>query len=453
MMTGFMALGVFLQGFGHHQAAWHHPANDLDSEFSLPHYVRLTQIAERGTLDFVFLADVMGWRDYEMETMQHMPRAAVFEPVTLLTALAMHTDKIGLVATASTSYYEPYVVARLFGSLDVLSGGRAGWNLVTSTTESEARNFNRSQQTAHGERYARAEEFAAVVQGLWDSWDENAFPRDRETGVFFDVNRVRRLNFEGEHFSVRGPLNVPRSPQGRPIVVQAGSSDAGKTLASKTADLVFTAQPTIEDARLFYADLKGRVVAAGRHPDQVKILAGIVPTLGRSEAEARDRYEELQTLLSPAMGLAQLRDLFGGFDLGGYDLDGPLPEIPETEGGKTRRQILIDIARRDKLTIRQLYGKVAAARGFLSIVGTPERIADELEQWFRSDAADGFNLMPSVMSRDLQEFVALVVPILQSRGLMKTAYLGATLRENLGLEKPVSGFRPRGAGPGRLDRD
>jgi alkanesulfonate monooxygenase len=443
MMAGFMVLGVFLQGFGHHQAAWHHPANDLDSEFSLPHYLKLTQIAERGILDFVFLADVMGWRDYEMETMQHMPRAAVFEPVTLLTALAMHTHKIGLIATASTSYYEPYVVARLFGSLDSLSGGRAGWNLVTSTTEAEAQNFNRSQQTPHGERYARAEEFAAVVLGLWDSWDENAFPRDRETGVFFDVNRVKRLNFEGKHFTVRGPLNVPRSPQGRPIVVQAGSSDAGKALASKTADLVFTAQPTLEAAQTFYADLKRRVAASGRAPDQVKVLAGVVPTLGRTEADAQERYEELQTLLPPVMGLAQLRDLFGGFDLSGYDLDGPLPEIPETEGGKTRRQILIDIARRDNLTIRQLYGKVAAARGFLSLVGTPDHIADTLEQWFRSGAADGFNLMPSVMDRDLQEFVDLVVPILQKRGLMKTAYHGRTLRENLGLDQPISGFRRR----------
>ncbi|MCX8997432.1 LLM class flavin-dependent oxidoreductase [Rhizobiaceae bacterium BDR2-2] len=440
-MARKLALGAFLHGFGHHQAGWRHPSTDPDSEFSLRHYVKLATIAERGTFDLVFLADAAGWRDWEVDTMKHMSRSAILEPLTLLTALAVSTSRIGLVATASTTYYEPYTVARLFASIDHISGGRAGWNLVTSTTESEARNFSLAAQIPHSERYARADEFAEVVRGLWDSWDDDAFPRDKETALYFDPDRVRRLNHKGKYFSVQGPLNVPRSPQGHPVMVQAGSSEAGRELASKTADLVFTAQPTIEAAQAFYADLKGRMAAHGRAPDELRILPGIVPTIGRTLAEAEARQQELQELVPPAVGLAQLRDLFGGFDLSGYPLDGPLPDIPETEGGKTRRQILIDMARCENLSIRQLYQKTTAARGFLSIVGTPEMVADEMQRWFEEGAADGFNVMAPVMSRDLEDFVDLVVPILKERGLMHDAYVGTTLREHLGLRRPLSPFR------------
>jgi FMN-dependent oxidoreductase (nitrilotriacetate monooxygenase family) len=439
-MSKKLALGAFLHGFGHHQSGWRHPSTDPNSEFSLDHYIKLAKIAERGTFDLLFLADAAGWRDWELDTMKHMPRSAVFEPLTLLTALAVSTSKIGLVATASTTYFEPFTVARMFASIDHLSGGRAGWNLVTSTTESEAQNFSLAAQIPHSERYARAEEFAQVVRGLWDSWDDDAFPRDKETAIYFDPDRVRRLNHVGQYFSVRGPLNVARSPQGHPIMVQAGSSEAGRELASKTADLVFTAQPTIEAAQAFYADLKARMAQYGRAPDQLRILPGIVPTIGRTLAEAEARQQELQELVPPAVGLAQLKDLFGGFDLSQYPIDGPLPEIPETEGGKTRRQILIDMARRENLSIRQLYQKTTAARGFLSVVGTPEMVADEIQRWFDNGAADGFNLMAPVMSRDLEDFVDLVVPILKGRGLMNKDYVGETLREHLGLARPTPRF-------------
>ena len=439
-MSSHMSLGAFLHGFGHHQSAWRHPSTDIDSEFSLDHYAKLAGIAERGRFDMVFLADVAGWRDWESETMKHMPRSAVFEPVTLLTALAMKTSHIGLVATASTSYYEPFVIARLYSSIDSLSGGRVGWNLVTSTTESEAQNFGLTSQIPHSKRYERAEEFATVVKGLWDSWADDAFVRDKETSVYFDPKKVKELNHVGNFFSVKGPLNSPRAPQGHPVVVQAGSSEAGRELAAKTADVIFTAQPKIEDAQAFYADVKGRVAKHGRRPDQLKILPGVVATIGRTMAEAQEKYDEMQSLVPPAVGLAQLRDLFGGFDLSSYPLDGPLPEIPETEGGKTRRQILIDMARRENLTIRQLYQRATAARGFLSLIGTPEMVADELERWFKGGAADGFNIMPPVMSHDLEDFVDLVVPILQERGLFRTDYAEKTLRGHLGLERPVSPF-------------
>jgi FMN-dependent oxidoreductase (nitrilotriacetate monooxygenase family) len=433
-----LAFGAFLHGFGHHQSGWRHPSTDPDSEFSLQHYVKLAQIAERGTFDIAFLADAAGWRDWEVDTMKHMPRSAILEPVTLLTALAVSTKNIGLVATASTTYYEPYTVARMFASIDHISNGRAGWNLVTSTTESEAQNFSRAAQVPHAERYERAKEFATVVRGLWDSWDDDAFPRNKETALYFDPDKVRRLNHQGKHFSVRGPLNVPRSPQGHPLMVQAGSSDAGKELAAETAELVFTAQPTIEAAQAFYADLKERMAKYGRAGDDLRILPGIVPIIGATVEDAEARQAELQELVPPAVGLAQLRDLFGGFDLSSYPIDGSLPDIPETEGGKTRRQILIDMARRENLSIRQLYQKTTAARGFLSIVGTAEMVADEIQRWFENGAADGFNVMAPVMSRDLEDFVDHVVPILKARSLMNEDYVGTTLRDHLGLARPLS---------------
>jgi FMN-dependent oxidoreductase (nitrilotriacetate monooxygenase family) len=433
-----MKLGAFLHGFGHHQAGWRHPSTAIDQEFSFDHYARMAQTAERGCFDLVFLADSTGIRDFELEPLSRTARAAVFEPLTLLAALSVVTRHVGLIATASTTYGEPYTVARKFASLDLLSGGRAGWNLVTSATESEAMNFHLDRQIPHGDRYRRADEFADVVIGLWDSWAPDAFPRDKASGRYFDPAKLRFLNHRGEHFGVRGPLNAPRSPQGRPIIVQAGSSEEGKELAARTADLVFTAQPALRAAKAFYADLKGRMAKHGRDPESLKVMPGLLPIVGATEAEAQAKFEELQGLIHPAIGIAQLSELLGRFDLRPYDPDGPLPEIPETTGGVSRRQVLIDMARRDRLTIRQLYQRVAAARGFLPAIGTARQIADTLEQWIDERGADGFNLMAPVAPRDLEEFVDQVVPELQRRGLMRSAYDGPTLRQNLGLPMPAS---------------
>ncbi len=433
-----MKLGAFLHGFGHHQAGWRHPSTAIDQEFSFAHYARMAQTAERGCFDLVFLADSTGIRDFELEALSRTARAAVFEPITLLAALSVVTTHIGLIATASTTYSEPYTIARKYASLDMLSGGRSGWNLVTSATDSEAKNFHLDRQVPHGDRYARAGEFADVVMGLWDSWAPDAFPRDKDSGRFFDPEKLRFLNHRGEHFGVRGPLNAPRSPQGRPIIVQAGSSEDGKNLAARTADVVFTAQPTLAAGKAFYADLKGRMAQYGRDPDALKIMPGLLPIVGATEAEAQAKFQELQELIHPSIGLAQLSELLGRFDLSPYDVDGPLPEIPATDGGVSRRQVLIDMARRDNLTIRQLWQRVAAARGFLPAIGTATQIADTLEQWIEEGGADGFNLMAPVAARDLEEFVEHVVPELQRRGLVRTGYSATTLRGHLGLAEPAS---------------
>jgi len=437
-MSEYMHLGAFLHGFGHHQAAWRHPSTNIDSEFSFEHYLKLTQIAERGCFDLVFLADSAGFRDWDLEALRRMPRVAVIEPITLLAALAVSTKNIGLVATASTTYNEPYTIARMFASLDILSGGRIGWNLVTSTSESEAMNYHLTQQIAHGSRYERAAEFAAVVDGLWQSWGKDAFLRDKASGLYFDPEKLNTLNHKGEHFSVRGPLNAPPSPQGKPVIVQAGSSEDGKALAARTADVVFTAQPNLAAAQAFYNDLKGRMNAFDRAPSALKILPGMLPIVGETREEAQSLFDEMQTLVHQDIGLAQLKDLFGGFDLSSYDLDGPLPPIPETNGGKSRQQLLIDMAHRENLSIRQLYQRTTAARGFLPLVGTATDIADAMEQWFTQGAADGFNIMAPVMPRDLEAFVDHVVPELQRRGLMQRVYSDKTLRGRLGVPVPVA---------------
>ncbi|WP_431284708.1 LLM class flavin-dependent oxidoreductase [Humitalea sp. 24SJ18S-53] len=431
-------LGAFLHGFGHHQAGWRHPQTDIAQEFSFAHYARLAQTAERGFFDMVFLADSTGIRDWDLDALSHTARAAVFEPVTLLAALSVVTKHVGLVATASTSYNEPYTIARKFASIDMLSEGRAGWNLVTSTTESEAMNFHLDRQTPHGDRYQRASEFADVVMGLWDSWAPDAFPRDKASGRYFDPKGLRFLHHRGAHFGVRGPLNAPRSVQGRPIIVQAGSSEDGKALAARTADVVFTAQPTLAAASTFYADLKCRMAQHGRTPDTLKIMPGLLTIVGATEAEARQKFADLQGLIHPSVGIAQLSELLGRFDLSPYPVDGPLPEIPETTGGQSRRQVLVDMARRENLSIRQLYERTAAARGFLMAIGTASQIADTLEQWVDEDGADGFNLMPPVMPGDLDDFVDQVVPELQRRGRVRREYEGTTLRQNLGLALPAS---------------
>jgi N-acetyl-S-(2-succino)cysteine monooxygenase len=434
-------LGAFLMNTGHHVAAWRHPDADADGGLDFAHYKRLAQTAERAKFDMVFLADgVAVRRDHNLDSLSRSGQLVHFEPLTLLSALSAVTEHIGLVATASTTYNEPYHIARKFASLDYLSNGRAGWNVVTSASEAEAKNFNRDKHMEHALRYERAREFLQVVTGLWDSWDDDAFIRDKETGLYFEPTKLHVLNHKGKHFSVKGPLNVARPPQGYPVIVQAGASEDGQDFAAQTAEVIFTAQQTLEEAQAFYAGIKGRLAKYGRSPDHLKIMPGVFPVIGHTEKEAKEKYDQLQNLIHPSVGLALLSGNIGGFDLTSYPLDGPLPELPETNLNKSRQKLVTDLARRENLTIRQLYQAIAGARGHWTIWGTPEQIADRLEEWFVNDAADGFNLMPPYLPGGLDDFVDLVLPILRQRGLFRTEYEGRTLRENLGLLRPVNQF-------------
>lgn len=439
---GHLRLGAFLYPGGHHIAAWRHPESAADAGRNFRHYVELAQAAEAAKFDLTFLADGAGTRGDNVDFLSRTAHSYVaqFEPLTLLSALAAVTERIGLVGTASTTFNEPYHVARKFASLDHISAGRAGWNLVTSSSAHEAKNFGFDEHLAHTRRYERAVEFAEVVEGLWDSWDEGAFVRDKASGRFFDPAKRHVLNHRGEFFNVRGPLNVERSPQGRPVVVQAGSSEAGKALAARTAEVIFTAQQTLEDAVAFYADVKGRMAAYGREPDDLKIMPGVMPIVGATESEAREKFEALQALIDPAVGLALVSTVTGGFDLSGYPLDGPIPELPETNASKSRQQLTLELARRENLTIRELYLRVAGARGHWQVVGTPRQIADALEERFVHYGADGYNVMPALLPGGLDDFIRLVLPELRRRGLFRSEYEGRTLREHLGLRQPVSRY-------------
>jgi N-acetyl-S-(2-succino)cysteine monooxygenase len=352
-------------------------------------------------------------------------------------ALAAVTTHIGLVSTATTTYLEPFHVARLFASLDQLSGGRAGWNLVTSSAASEALNFGHATHAPHAERYARAAEFVRVVTGLWDSWEDDAFVFDKAEGLFFDPAKLHMLNHKGEHFSVRGPLMVRRSPQGRPIIVQAGQSEDGRALAAATADVIFTVQQEIEPAREFYADIKARAARLGRRPEHVAIMPGVMVVVGETRRAAEKKYEALQSLIHPELGIATLSDIVG-IDLSRYPLDGPLPDVPLTNTQQGRQRVAIDLARRENLSIRQLYQRLSGARAHRSIYGTAAEIADSLELWYRSGAADGFNIMALTFPQGLADFVDHVIPELQRRKLFRTQYEGVTLRENLGIPRPAN---------------
>jgi alkanesulfonate monooxygenase len=438
---GQIKLGAFLMNTGHHVAAWRHPDAKADGGLDFAHYRQLAQTAERAKFDMVFLADgVAVRRDYNLDSLSRSGQLVHFEPLTLLSALAAVTEHVGLVATASTTYNEPYHIARKFASLDYLSNGRAGWNVVTSASEAEAHNFNREKHMEHALRYERAREFLQVVKGLWDSWDDDAFIQDKASGLYVDPDKIHTLNHRGKHFAVRGPLNVGRPPQGYPVIVQAGASEDGQDFAASTAEVIFTAQQTLKEAQAFYRGIKGRLAQYGRTPEQLKIMPGVFPVIGQTEAEAKDKYDQLQNLIHPSVGLALLSGNIGGFDLSDYPLDGPLPELPETNLNKSRQKLVTDLARRENLTIRQLYQAIAGARGHRTIWGTPEQIADQLEEWFVKDAADGFNIMPPYLPGGLDEFVQQVIPILQQRGLFRTEYEGRTLRENLGLSRPASQY-------------
>ncbi len=430
-----MKLGAFIRSAGHHVAAWRDPQADANSDVSFPYYVQLAKIAERGLFDMLFMADVLTLPHHSSGVLSRTSYVMRPDPFTIFAGIAAVTTHIGLVCTSTTTYDEPYHIARRFATLDHLSGGRSGWNLVTSVTPAEATNFNRDAHAAPAERYRRAREFAEVVRGLWDSWDDDAFLRDKESGVFFNEEKMHVLNHDGTYFRVRGPLNVARSPQGRPIMVQAGSSDDGRALAAETADIVFTGHQTLKAAQAFYSDVKARTVACGRAADDLKIMPGVFVTVSRTEGEAQAIFDRLQALIDPKVGLMLLTE-FIGFDMSGYLVDGPLPELPERLRGQSRPELLFDLARRENLTIRQLYMRIAGGRGHLQVLGSPTQIADTLEEWFTAGAADGFNIMPSVLPSGLDDFVTLVIPELQRRGIFRTRYEGRTLRENLGLPWP-----------------
>ncbi|WP_054950384.1 LLM class flavin-dependent oxidoreductase [Numidum massiliense] len=433
-----LKLGAFLPAPGHHVAAWRHPNAQPDGGLDFHYYRSLVQTAERGKFDMVFLSDGVGIRTHykDEDELSRWGRIVHFEPLTLLSALAVVTKHIGLAATASTTYNEPFHIARKFASLDYLSGGRSGWNVVTSVTDVEAQNFNLDKQPTHRTRYRRAREFMEVVTGLWDSWEDDAFLYNKQSGRYFDPKKLHILNHKGEFFSVRGPLNVARPPQGYPVIVQAGASKDGQDFAARWAEVVFTAHQTLEQAQTFYSNMKKQAANYGRSPDQVKILPGVFPVIGRTKAEAEEKYRTLQDLVDPVVGLGLLTGLLGDVDISQYPLDGPLPELPETEGSTSRQKLIYEQARREGLTIRQLYLSVTGSRGHRFILGTPQTIADELEDWFVNGAADGFNIMPPYLPDGLTDFVEMVVPELQNRGLFREDYEGTTLRENLGLERP-----------------
>jgi FMN-dependent oxidoreductase (nitrilotriacetate monooxygenase family) len=432
-------LGLSMRQLGYHAGGWRHPGVPAGGAMDIQYYTRVAQSAERGKFDMVFLADgvALRQRDEPPGSLSRSNQNVELEPLTLLSALAMVTKHIGLVATASTTYNEPYHIARKFASLDHISFGRAGWNIVTSWSEAEARNFNREAHLEYDVRYERAAEFVDVVTGLWDSWEAGAFVHDKASGLFYEPAKMHVLNHRGKHFSVRGPLTVARCPQGRPVLVQAGASDQGQEIAAASADVVFTAQLALADAVAYYASVKSRLARYGRAEDDLKILPGILPIVGRTEAEAKAKHQQLQDLIHPLVGLAHIFGPMG--DLSEYPIDGPVPE-PKDPELRSRAKLMLDLARRENLTIRQLYLAMSSGRGHRMVIGTPAHIADELEEWTEAHAADGFNIIPSHLPAGIDDFVELVVPELRRRGLFRHEYEGATLRENLGLPVPPNRY-------------
>ncbi|WP_329467246.1 LLM class flavin-dependent oxidoreductase [Streptomyces sp. NBC_01431] len=430
-------LNAFLMSTGHHEASWRLPESDPYASVDLDHYRDLALIAEHGTFDSLFLAD----GPVLFSNVGQRP-AGVLEPLTLLTALALATEHIGLIATASTSYNSPYNLARRFASLDHISGGRAGWNIVTTAGAEAARNFGLDDEPTHTTRYERAAEFLDVALKLWDSWEDDVVVADKAAGVWGDERKVHPPRHKGTYFSVEGALNVPRSPQGYPLLVQAGSSQDGKKFAARYAEAVFTAQQTLGDAQNFYADLKSRARAAGRDPDHLKILPGIVPVIGSTEAEARAHEQVLEDHIVHEHGLHRLEHLLN-LEPGILELDARLPaDLPpesDIEGAKSRYTLVVELARRQRLTVRELIGRLGGGRGHLTFAGTPEQVADAIENWFSLGAADGFNIMPAVLPSGLGLFVDHVVPILRARGLFRTQYgPRGTLRDRYGLPRPAN---------------
>lgn len=434
-----LRLGAFMRPVSIHTAAWRYPGAFPDANFNFSHYQRFVQTLERGRFDALFMADHLAVMNMPMDALKRSATVTSFDPLTLLPALAVVTEHLGLIATASTTYNEPYHVARKFASLDHISGGRAAWNVVTSANPHEAMNFGREEHLEHGERYRRAREFFDVVTGLWDSWADDAFIRDVEAGVYFDPEKMHVLNHQGQYLSVRGPLNIARPIQGWPVIVQAGASEAGRQLAAETAEVIFGSANNLEDGRRFYADVKGRLSAFGRSHDHLKILPGAFVVVGDTVAEARAKKARLDSLVHPDSGIATLSVLLG-HNVSRLDLDGPLPELPDTNASKSSRQKLIDMAKRDHMTVRQLAQYVGGSFGALEIIGTPTMIADHMEEWLMTEGCDGFNIMFPYLPGGLDDFVDRIVPELQRRKLFRREYEGTTLRENLGLPRPKNRF-------------
>lgn len=431
-------LNAFLMSTGHHEASWRLPESNGLAGTDVKHFQNLARIAEQGKFDSIFFADSpvlhgdVAQRPY-----------GTLEPTVLLASIAAVTSHIGLIATASTTYNDPYNLARRFASVDHVSGGRAGWNVVTTAGDAAARNFSLQDQPSHWKRYDRAAEFLDVALKLWDSWEDDAEVVDKAGGVWADNSRVHPINHAGKYFRVQGPLDVPRSPQGRPLVVQAGSSEDGKAFAARYADAVFTAQQTLAEAKRFYRDLKAQTRRAGRHPDELKILPGIVPVVGSTQAEARRLDEQLSSLIQPEFARKQLASVLR-VDPESLPLDAQLPQdLPAEdaiEGAKSRYTLIVDLARREQLTVRQLIARLGGGRGHKTLAGTPEQIADEIQRWYVEEGADGFNIMPAALPSGLEVFVEHVIPILQKRGLFRREYGGGTLREHYGLERPASRY-------------
>lgn len=435
-----MILATFIHNSGAHPGGWRYPGADVVDQHDFRTYAKLAQTAERGKLHCYFSGDSQGFPAISgRDAFAATDYGGKLEPTTLLAALAVVTSNIGLIATVSTTYNEPYSVARRFASIDHISGGRAGWNVVTSASNSEARNFGRDALMEHEDRYERAEEFVDIVKNLWDSFEDGAQLRDRAAGRYIDTAKVHELNHEGRYFKVAGPLNVARPPQGHPIIVQAGGSPPGRGLAARTADMIFTAQNSLESAIAFYADMKQRAVVFGRNPDELLVIPSVQLMVRSTEAEARHAEEELLALIPSALALRTLQ-LQLGFDLTNYSVDDQLPEIPLTNGGQWVQQQIIKMAREKRMTIGQLARHVSVSRASFSLAGTPEAVADMCEKWFLERGADGFSLSPNYLPGALEDFVDQVVPILQKRGLFRTDYEGATLRENLGLPRPQNAF-------------
>lgn len=431
-------LGAFMRPVSIHTAAWRYPGGTPDANFNLKALIAYARTLERGKFDAFFMADHLAVLNMPMEALKRSATVTSFDPLTLLPALAQHTSRLGLIATASTTFEPPYTIARRFASLDHISEGRAGWNIVTTSNPDAAQNFGMHDQMEHDERYRRAREFYDVVTGLWDSWADDAFIRDVESGIYFDPAKLHVLNHQGKYLKVRGPLNIARPIQGWPVIVQAGASDAGRQLAAETAEMVFAAGGPIAGAREYYRDVKGRAAKIGRSPDYIKILPGAFVVIGSSVDEAREKRAKLDSLVSYDSGIAALSIAIGQ-DARKFDPDGPLPDIPETNQSKSGRERVLALAKRERLTVRQIAGRLGGYGG-LAMLGTPAMIADQMQEWLETEASDGFNVMFPYLPGGLDEFVNLVVPELQRRGIFRIEYGGKTLRENLGLPRPENRF-------------
>src|SRR6516165_3499655 len=433
-------LNLFIHGRGHHEASWRHSASSPLPLTDIRYYQDLAQRAEAALFDSIFFADQLALGG----DVAQAPRTWL-EPITILAALAAVTSRVGLIATASTTYTEPFNLARQFASIDHISNGRAAWNIVTSWLAAAAENYGGTGQVAHADRYARGEEFMAVVKALWDSWAADAVIDDQATGAYARLGRIRSINHCGDFYRVAGPLNMPRCPQGRPVLVQAGSSDTGRRFAARYADAVFTAHMAKATAQEFYADLKALAAAEGRRPDEVLILPGLSAMIAGTEAGAQRLAREVNDLADPEVGRKRLSGRFGGYDFSHLPLDRPLspadfPDPGSVEAARSRTEVILNLVRRDQPTLRQLLGYLACARGHFVTAGTPEQIAALIEDWFTDGAADGFNIMPPLLPAQLDVFSTEAIPILQRRGLFRTEYTGAMLREHYGLPWPESVF-------------